>query len=53
MMPVENIRNLDQVVLATLLFARSLHAGLQSGQSGGTKEAMAGPGAFERSCPFL
>ena len=42
-------RNLDQLVLGTLLFAHSLHDGLQSGQSGRTKEPLAEPGAFKRS----
>ena len=54
-MPIENIQELYQLVLGTLLFAHSLHAGLQgkSGQSGQTKEPLAGPEAFKRSGRFL
>ena len=36
-MPTENIRNLDQLVLGTLLFASCLQAGLQSGQVAGPR----------------
>ena len=53
MMPTENIRNLDQLVLGTLLFASCLQAALQSGRSGRTKELLAEPGAFKRSGHFL
>ena len=38
-MPIKIYRNLDEMVLGTLIFAQSLHVGLQSGQSGRTKEA--------------
>ena len=37
MMRTENIRNLDQLVLGTLLFATCLQAGLQSGQVAGPR----------------
>ena len=53
MMPTENIRNLDQLVLGTLLFTSCLQAGLHSGRSGRTKELLAEPGAFKRNGHFL
>ena len=45
-------RNLDQIVLKTFLFAHSLHAGLHSGQSGRTKEPLAGPEGLQTERTF-
>ena len=40
------------MVLGTLIFAQSLHVGLQSSQSGRTKEPLALPGAFKGAVTF-
>ena len=50
---IHHLNNWGQLVLGTFLFAYSLHAGLQSGRNGQTREPLAGLGAFERSGHFL
>ena len=50
MMPIENIQEIRSVCAWNILFARSLHAGLQSGR---TKEPLAVPGARFSKVPII